>query len=62
MLQVHDNGIGIAKEIDWNNIDTLGLQLVGDLTAQLEGTIDVDRRDGTSFTIGFKRQRYRQRL
>jgi len=62
MLQVRDNGIGMGKEIDWNNIGTLGLQLVADLTAQLEGTIDVDRCDGIAFTIRFKRKSYRQRL
>lgn len=51
---VSDNGIGIPEKIDFRNVQTLGLQLVNDLTAQLGGTIELDRTDGTAFTIKFQ--------
>jgi len=53
-MSIHDNGIGISKDIDWNNNDSLGLSLVYDLvTAQLEGSINLKPDHGTGFTIKF---------
>lgn len=48
---VKDNGVGISPEIDWKNSDTLGLRLVKSLVTQLNGTIELDRADGTTFTL-----------
>jgi len=54
IIKVQDNGIGFPKELDLNNIKTLGLQLVTNLTNQLEGEIELSREDGTCFQIKFK--------
>ena len=53
-LAVHDNGIGFPQELDIQNTDTIGMQLVRDLVLQLEGTIELDRNDGTTFKITFE--------
>ena len=49
-----DNGIGIPADQDWRNIKALGLQLVIVLVGQLDGTIELDRTVGTTFTIVVK--------
>ncbi len=50
-LSIGDNGKGLPSEIDFNNIKTLGLQVVQDLTAQLQGELKIDQDQGTLFKI-----------
>ena len=53
-LMVSDNGIGIPKNMDIRNTDSLGLHLVNILAEdQLKGEIDIDRTEGTKFLIKF---------
>jgi PAS domain S-box-containing protein len=52
-LTVSDNGIGFPEQIDFRKSPSLGLTLVNSLVEQLGGTIELDRREGTSFTITF---------
>jgi two-component sensor histidine kinase len=54
IMKVQDNGIGLPKELDLNNIKSLGLQLVTNLTNQLEGEIELSREGGTCFQIKLK--------
>ncbi|OJH48689.1 hypothetical protein EFE41_08830 [Methanohalophilus portucalensis FDF-1] len=51
-LIVHDSG-DFPKEIDFKNSESLGLQLVTNLVAQIDGTIDLNTSEGTTFTIHF---------
>jgi len=54
-LIVSDNGIGIPEDLDYKNTDSLGTQLVVNLVEkQLKGTIELDRKGGTTLTIKFK--------
>jgi PAS domain S-box-containing protein len=46
-----DNGAGIGEDFDWRNATTLGLRLVISLIEQLQGSIELDRHAGTTFTI-----------
>ena len=46
-----DNGIGIPPDLDWKNTQSLGLRLVNTLVDQMDGTIELDRSDGTRFTL-----------
>jgi PAS domain S-box-containing protein len=46
-----DNGAGIAEGFDWRNATSLGLRLVISLVEQLQGSIELDRHAGTTFTI-----------
>ena len=52
-LRIADNGKGIPKKIDFQNVKTLGLQLVNILVDQIDGCIELKRDHGTEFTILF---------
>jgi predicted ATPase/two-component sensor histidine kinase len=54
VLVVSDNGVGLPPDMDVGRIDSLGLQLVRDLTEQLHGTLTVSRDPGATFTITFQ--------
>jgi PAS domain S-box-containing protein len=56
MLVVHDNGIGIPEDFDWKNTTSLGMRLVTSLIDQVDGTIALDRNQGTTFTVTVKRE------
>jgi PAS domain S-box-containing protein len=46
MLAVHDNGVGFPASNDPNKTTTLGLQLTRSLASQLNGTFQVDSKEG----------------
>ncbi len=51
-LVVMDDGVGIPEELDWKNAKSLGLKLVRTLVEnQLDGSMDMQRKNGTKFTI-----------
>jgi PAS domain S-box-containing protein len=51
VLLIQDNGIGIPPAVDVHNTDSLGLQIVCDLTTQLDGLLQLERSQGTTFKI-----------
>jgi PAS domain S-box-containing protein len=55
-LVVRDNGIGIPAEFDWKTTTSLGMRLITILVDQVDGTITLDRNQGTSFTITVRRK------
>ncbi|MET1115216.1 MAG: AAA family ATPase [Comamonas sp.] len=57
-LTVKDSGIGLPAHIEPAEVDTLGLQLVEDLSHQLRGTLSVQRGPGTRFTVEFPIEPY----
>jgi PAS domain S-box-containing protein len=52
-LIISDNGKGIPKGIKFENLESLGLQLVNALVNQLDGKIEIKRENGTEFRITF---------
>lgn len=52
-LTVSDNGKGIPQTVDFENPETLGLQLVSILVNQLEGKIELKRENGTELIMRF---------
>lgn len=50
-LQVSDTGVGLPADFDARRQHSLGLQLVSDLTRQLQGTLDLG--PGATFTVTF---------
>lgn len=61
-LEISDNGTGIPEDINIENTPSLGLQLVSELTKQLDGTIELERQHGTHFTIYFNEPEYKTRI
>jgi PAS domain S-box-containing protein len=53
MLSVGDNGLGFPPDIDIRNAETMGLKMVGNLTEQLDGTLELERNGGTTFKVTF---------
>jgi len=53
ILTVSDNGVGIPENLDFENLDSLGLQLIFTLVEQLDSEIELKRNKGTEFTIKF---------
>jgi len=53
-LIVSDNGIGIPKDMDFRNTESIGMQLVITLVAQLKGTIELDTCP-SSLLVGSRR-------
>ncbi|MGF7118314.1 sensor histidine kinase [Methanobacterium oryzae] len=54
-IVVSDNGVGFPENIDFQNTESLGLQLVKALVNQLNGKIELERNNGTKFTLKFKK-------
>ena len=55
ILIVRDDGIGMKPDFDWQQSDSIGLQLVCALTEQLEGEVRLESgQGGTIWTIRFK--------
>ncbi|GEM_PF-1497128 len=60
-LIISDNGVGLPKDLDFRNTQSLGLRLVNMLTRQLKGAIELDRSSGTTFKIHLRDQNPRER-
>ncbi|MHA1195632.1 MAG: histidine kinase dimerization/phosphoacceptor domain -containing protein [Promethearchaeota archaeon] len=54
LLDVYDNGKGFPKDIDCNNLNTIGLNLVSTITKQMNGTIQIKKNNGTHIMITWK--------
>ncbi len=61
-LIIRENGIGLPEELDFNNLETLGLLLVNNLTEQIDGELTINRSPGTEFKIKFKELEYNERI
>jgi two-component sensor histidine kinase/CheY-like chemotaxis protein len=56
VLLVMDDGVGLPPELDIENTDSLGLQLVTMLVKQIRGEITPGNEGGTSFLIRCRRE------
>nr|WP_255420816.1 histidine kinase dimerization/phosphoacceptor domain -containing protein [Methanosarcina sp. MSH10X1] len=52
-LTIADDGKGIPENLEIEDLDSLGLQLVISLVDQLDGTIELKKNNGTEFIIRF---------
>ena len=62
ILTIADDGIGFPEKLDFQQTESLGLQLVCTLTEQLEGVVKLNRAKGTSFEITFSELDYDERV
>jgi len=53
-MMVSDNGIGLPPEIDLQNTESLGLQLVNMLAYQLKSSVEIKKEPGTTLTFKFQ--------
>ena len=53
ILTISDNGVGIPENLNIEDLDSLGIQLVTSLVEQLDGELKLKRNNGTEFTIRF---------
>jgi PAS domain S-box-containing protein len=53
IMKVSDNGVGIPEDLDIEDLDSLGMQLVTSLVDQLDGDFELKKDNGTEFTINF---------
>jgi PAS domain S-box-containing protein len=53
ILTISDNGVGIPADLDIEDLDSLGIQLVTTLVDQLYGKLELKRDNGTEFTMRF---------
>ena len=56
ILIVQDNGVGFPPNLDFSNTNSVGLQLVNALTAQLNGEIELFNKEFTEFRITFPKK------
>ncbi len=62
-LIIGDNGVGFSSQFDFNNVTSLGLQLVINIVDhQLNGEISVDITNGVQWTIHFRDNLYKERI
>jgi len=54
VLNISDDGIGVPDNIDVDNTESLGFQLVHALVDQLDGTISLNNKKGTEYLINFE--------
>ncbi len=52
-LVIRDNGVGLPEGMEPSNVKSLGLRLVSILVKQLNGKLELDRSQGTTFRIIF---------
>jgi len=62
VLRVANDGVGFPKEMDFRQAESFGLQIVNLLVHQLEAAIDLDRANGTAFTVTFRELKYAPRI
>ncbi|HUX50900.1 MAG TPA: PAS domain S-box protein [Spirochaetia bacterium] len=53
-LSVADNGKGFPEDMDYRTAGSMGLALVRALTGQISGTLQLDRSEGTRFSVEFR--------
>jgi two-component sensor histidine kinase len=53
ILAVSDNGVGVPENLEIEDTESLGFQLVASLIDQLDGELELKRNKGTEFTMRF---------
>lgn len=61
-IKVKDDGLGLPQHFNWQESESLGLQLVSLLTDQLEGELNIAQDKGVDVTVTFEELHYEQRI
>jgi PAS domain S-box-containing protein len=54
VVSIRDNGVGLTSDLDINQTNTLGMQLINGLISQIDGELMVKSDDGAEFRFIFK--------
>jgi len=52
-IEIRDDGIGLSKDIVFEEAQSMGLRIVRILTEQLGGDLEINNENGTQFTLKF---------
>lgn len=52
-IKISDNGVGLPSNFNWENPISMGVDLIKTLTDQLNGTIEVESKNGTHYLLIF---------
>ncbi len=61
LIRVSDDGVGYPRSLDFRSTETLGMQIVNTLVAQIDGAIEFSRERGTVFAITFQEVKHKPR-
>jgi len=61
-LKIADNGVGMPEDNEIDKPKTLGLQLVNTLASQLDAQLELERKNGSCYTITFSNIYYKNRI
>lgn len=53
VVEVRDNGVGLPKDFSIEDQTSIGMNLIQNLTQQLNGELDIEAKDGTCFRVSF---------
>ncbi len=59
-LRIGDNGIGLPADLDPQKMKSLGMKLIQVLTDQIDGEINIERKEGTIYTLSFSESEERE--
>ena len=63
VLYLSDDGVGLPKDFNLEETESMGLQLVTTLVKQLDGTINIESsRNGVNFIMKFPEMKYKNRV
>jgi len=62
VLIVADDGVGFPRSLDFQTMDSLGLQIVRLLVDQLDAEIELMKEPGTCFRLTFREVKYPKRI
>ena len=61
-LTISDDGVGIPKDLELDNTDSLGIKLIMSLAEQLDAKLTIEGVNGTEYVIKFKELNYKKRI
>ncbi len=61
-LSFRDDGVGLPKDFNFKQPDSLGTELIQSLVEQLDGTVEINNEIGTEYNINFTELSYKKRI
>jgi PAS domain S-box-containing protein len=62
VLCIEDNGTGLPENINFDEVESLGLQLIHLLSLQIDAKLDISSNNGTKICLSFTESQYKNRI